>query len=277
MTAPRISITMAYYQRPDLLRNSLWAYHHLHPDRGDVEFVIVDDKSAEALRAQPVVDELSRVLDIKLFYRENKTGCNPAQPINISAKQASGEILVITNPETLPLTPILDQLDAAGVPSESYIIAPCYSVSEEKQRIIAALDPTKPSFVDEVRARLQMNDRQATRDGDDAWYIHPQLFPRALYFFAAMPRADFIEMGGIDEDYQMGYAWEDTDFINRLAMKGTQMSFLNGAVVLHQHHYTSPASEGAVSPDRHENDQLFQTKMAAGQWRVNQGREWGVL
>ena len=276
MTA-RISVTMAYYQRPDLLRNSLWAYHHLHPGRDDVEFVVVDDKSAEELKAKPVVEELRDVLDIKLFYREDKTGTNPAQPINISVKQASGETLVITNPETLPLTPILDQLDAAGVPQGSYMIAPCYSVSEEKQKIIAGLDPTKPSFVDDIRERLQMNDRQAVRDGDDAWYVPPRLCPRALYFFAAMPRADFIDIGGIDEDYQMGYAWEDTDFINRLAMKGTQMSFLDGAVVLHQHHYTSPASEGAVALDRRENDQLFQSKMAARQWRVNEGREWGVL
>lgn len=276
MTA-RISVTMAYYQRPDLIRNTLWAYHHLHPERDDVEFVVIDDKSAEGLKAEPALEELRDLLDIKLFYREDKTGTNPAQPINISVKQASGQIIVITNPETLPLTPVLDQVDAAGVPPGSYLIAPCYSVSEDKQKIIAGLDPTKPSFVEEIRARFQLNDRAATCEGDDAWYIHPRLFPRALYFFAAMPRADFIEMGGIDEDYQMGYAWEDTDFINRLLMRGTQMSFLNDAAVLHQYHYKTPASEGADSLDRKENDGLFHKKMAARQWRVNAGREWGVL
>jgi len=275
---PAISVTMAYYNRPGLLRNTLWAYRHLHDDLSDVEFVIVDDQSEPGLEASPVVEELGDALNVRVLQRVHKVGRNPAVPINASVRNASGDIVIVTNPETMPITPVLDVVrEFSGGLSRRYAVASCYSVSEVKQGIIDGLDPSRPGFVDEIRNRLAPQSRAATFDGDDGWYEHPTFLARGLYFCAAMRRDDFVAVGGIDEDFSAGNAWEDTDFLRRLAENGFEMGHLPGAVCLHQHHYTSPASKKGGPGTGQDNSALYERKAALHVLVANQGREWGVL
>jgi GT2 family glycosyltransferase len=269
---------MAYYNRPELLRNTLWAYRHLHDDLSRFEFVIVDDGSDPGLGADKVVEEFSDSLDAKVFRRTDKRGHNPAVPINASVQKASADIIVITNPEALPLTPVLNAVEqSAPSISGAYLVSACYSLSESSQRVIDALDPTDPSFIESISKGIRLIPRAATFDGDDGWYEHPAFLSRGLYFFAAMPRKDFIAMGGIDEDFQEGSAWEDTDFIRRLVQRNTRMGYLEGAACLHQHHYTKPASTRPHDWSSHDNKALFEQKARRGRTQANEGRRWGRL
>jgi GT2 family glycosyltransferase len=274
---PGISVAMAYYNRPELLRNTLWAYRHLHEDIADYEFIIVDDRSDPGLEAEPVVEEMRDALDVKLIYSSNKVGVNPARPVNISVREARGDVVVITNPETLPVTPVLHSLKAITPQlAGSYVVSPCYSVSREKQRIIDALDPTSPTFVESIAARIELLPRPATEDGGDGWYEHPTFIFRGLYFFGAITKADFVSMGGMDEDFQAGYAWEDTDFIRRLQARRVRFGYLD-SVCLHQNHYSAPASKKHPGGFKQDNRVVCEQKAAAGVLVANIGREWGRL
>ncbi len=274
----KVSVTMAYYNRPALLRNTLWAYRWLHADLDDVEFVIVDDLSDPELAAAPVAEEFAQILDVRVLQRVTKVGRNPAVPINASVLAATGDVVVITNPETMPISPVLDVVRAAaGALSHRYAVALCYSISEGNQAIIDALDPTDPGFVPGVVSRIQPLARAASFDGDDGWYEHPAYLGRGLYFCAAMRRDDFIGVGGIDEDFSAGSAYEDNDFLRRLADNGFEMAHLEDAVCVHQHHYTSPASAKGGPGTEQDNRALYEAKAAEKLLTANVGREWGVL
>ncbi len=280
---PEVSVTMAYFNRPDLLRRTLWAYYHLHGADRPYEFVIVDDKSDDDLRAEPIADELADVMDMKLIYRQHKESVNASVPVNVSVRESSGEILIITNPETMPLTPVLDQMVQArqvlGGMGGKYVVTPCYSVSLENQARLSTLDVRNPDLIAATAEAIVPEARAACFDGDSGWYEHPVYNPRAFYFLAGMLRSDFVDMGGMDEDFANGWGWEDDDFLRRLQLKGTDVMSLPDSVCLHQHHYSSRASEKAYDRQHafEANRAVFEAKSRTQDWRANLQRDWGRL
>jgi len=235
----KISVTMAYYNRPDYLRRTLVAYYNIHRGDPGCEFIIVDDGSRDDLRAALVAKEFEYKLDIKVFYRENKDDINPAVAINSSVKLASEEIVIITNPETIPVTPIIYQLNSDQFQDNEYIIVPCYSIPLQSQNAINQIDVNNEDYVKEVLNFINFNSRGPEFEGDDAWYSH-SIYRYVLFYFTAVIRKKyFFDIGGIDEEFRYGWGYEDTDFVERLQINQPKISFLTDAVCLHQFHYNN--------------------------------------
>ena len=95
-------------------------------------------------------------------------------------------------------------------------------------------------------------------------------------FFMGLPRTDFLDIGGYDEDYT-GVGVEDKDLVERLKWRGGRY-IQAPSMILHLHH-----SRRRIQTDQQEdvrirtqyNRNLFQAKK--GQVVRNQDREWGVL
>jgi glycosyltransferase involved in cell wall biosynthesis len=235
---------MAYYNRPEVLANTLLVYSRLDEYSEPVEIIIVDDGST--LRPQ----RWDPNLNVR-YIRLDRPGTNPCLPFNIAVKAASNDTIVLTNPECLPLHNVGRMEGVKG-----YEVWSCLSMTKAmSEKGFDAVDVLGHPYA-------------ATQDGGEGWYVHPKYNPRPLHFLAAMPRQSFLDIGGFDEDFRMGVAYEDDDFVRRIHLAGLPVT-IRREVVLHQWHYGRTGQEGKSNVGR------AIVKAQEGNRVANQGREWG--
>jgi glycosyltransferase involved in cell wall biosynthesis len=93
-------------------------------------------------------------------------------------------------------------------------------------------------------------------------------------FFLGMKRNEFISIGGYDEEFQGGYCWDDTDFVNRMVANGCKYLKVPGAVV-HLYHPRLRYNLLEVKKLWDKNEKLY--KLKYGEIVRNKDKEWGVL
>ena len=104
----KISIIMAYFNRKDQLKITLETIKS--SKYKNKEIIIVDDNSRIDQRVDLFIDNYRNDLDIKVItIKENeKNWVNPCIAYNIGIKEASGEIIVLQNPEVMHVGDCLD-------------------------------------------------------------------------------------------------------------------------------------------------------------------------
>lgn len=93
-------------------------------------------------------------------------------------------------------------------------------------------------------------------------------------FFIAMNKNEFYYIGGYDEDFQAGFAYDDTNFSNRLTNNGNPYLKVPGSFV-HLYHPRIRLNLDNKDELWNKNRLLHQTKFH--ERFANHGREWGVL
>ncbi len=195
-----ISVCMPYYERQELLDRSLEAYRALYGTIVDIN--ICDDGSETPVHAP----------GCRVHYLPAKKGAlNPCVPINMAVRMAMSDVIVLTNPEILHTTPILqsmfDQLLELG--NMGYITASCKA---EDGRWLA-----HSSIKEGEAGRGYM---------PDGWQFH---------FCAMFHRHLWERTGGFDEDYRPGQAFDDNDWLWRLHRAGADYHHRDDLVVEHTH------------------------------------------
>ncbi len=71
-------------------------------------------------------------------------------------------------------------------------------------------------------------------DTQRGWIQHTEKLNPMLHWFTAIHREWFDAVGGFDEAYREGYAFEDNDFVRRLEAAGTNFIVTNDIVVEHR-------------------------------------------
>lgn len=223
-----ISICMPYWNRRAELMRSLEAYERLYPDL-DIEYSICDDGSPEQLR--DVWPWFRSSVQVTSLPRKTNA-LNPCVPINVAVRQASRDVIVLTNPEIEHRDRVLDKmLDALTGPND-YVMTGC-------------------------------------RDTSGAWYAGP-MSPRApiggrapiprgteLHFCVMMHRALFERAGGFDEEYRDGHAYDDNDWLFRLwALGDVNFKYVDGIV---WHHKGASRSLWKAAP-LERNKAIFERK-----------------
>lgn len=270
-----VSICMAYYNRPQLLRNTLWAYCHLYRNIQNYEFVIVDDGSDSGQEASSVAIEFKGKMNINCIeLGKEKTSNNPAIPINISVKEATGEFIVIQNPECIPMIGMLGEIGLLEVHCGTFMVVPCYAIGGNEQTLINELDPTQPDFLKRVTNTVPILDRPFPVEGEGGWYEHPTIIPRYYYFMAAMKKEDFILIGGIDEDFSEGIAFEDDDFSRRLSLNRIPKQHVYGGLCFHQNHYKKDVVHPSTTEGWERNAALYNKKAMERNLVANVGKDW---
>lgn len=92
-----VSIVMAYYNRKDQLIQTLDCFKELYEGKYNFEVIIVDDKSDDEHDLQSIIYKYKFM--IKLIKISKKEWINPVVPYNIGFSIASGEYIIIQNPE----------------------------------------------------------------------------------------------------------------------------------------------------------------------------------
>jgi hypothetical protein len=241
----RYYIIMPYYKRPEL-RFSLKSYTIFYSGRNDVEIILIEDsKNAEsAVHHEELFNTLKihgGSLNIKVITDPVRS-YNPSTKYNLGVKNASGDIIMLTNPETPHRTDILGVLDKEH-PEDVYNVCSCLAMylSKENQDL----------FNSEFQEHM--------------WYQH-SVHRNALYHFCTvLSKKNYLKIGGFDERYSNGIAYDDDNFVRRVLHGAIQMISRDDLLTYHIEH----PRDYSISSEEYRrlwriNNALWASQLATG-------------
>ncbi len=245
--SPVASIVIPSHKRNHLLRWNLKSL--FSQDLTGVEVIVLDD----SFEADAVCLSITKEYGCRYLHTgSTKDGDHwriPGFAINIAAKQAKGESLVICCAEVYhvgnTIGPLIELSDADTV------VVPRV-IGDDKGKIISLLDNALPIPTNSLRRLKGLNTR--------------------LPFFMSCSREAFVSIGGYDEDFT-GVCWDDNDIADRL-VTGRKYAVANIELVhlFHpRHNYQSPE----IKARWNHNKSIYDSRR--GKIVRNQDREWGVL
>lgn len=199
MTRPTISIIWPYWERFAATQAGLVDMARRYPDEA-LEVLIVDDGSPREPAAGLADFPAPWPIEVITLPRK-EVPKNPCTPINVGARAARGELLLLTNPETTHRAPILEAL------RDETLRAP-------RRWVVAA----------------------AWCPEHEAWHCHSREAPAGYHFCAMIRRQELLDLGGFDERYREGACYDDADLLARLRQAGFDVVFRDDLVV--DHHKT---------------------------------------
>ncbi len=235
----KISIVMAYYNRQNLLDKTMESIRR--SDFTNYEVIIVDDGSDV-----PVVCPDAKIIRIE---KKDKWWTNPCIPFNKGFKEATGDVILIQNPECYHTGDILSYVKD-NIKPNTYLSFGCYALTNEETA----------SFQQGVIPSIGTHSAERVGSG---WYNHSTIRPKAYHFCSAITKEDLARVGGFDERYAKGVAFDDDDFIRTINRIGMNVRIIDSLYVFHQKHthfeFESPA---AYRPLHTLNQTLFNNKYA---------------
>ena len=208
-----ISIIMAYYNRQALLDKTLESLDKSAVK--DYELIIVDDASTV-----PLVCDRAKIIRVE---KKDKWYTCSSVAYNMGFREATGDIVIIQNPECYHVGDILAYVEK-NIKPNTYLSFSCYSINREET--ISFHNGIMPTIIDYVFT-------SHTRNG---WYNHTKYRPVGYHFCSAIMRKDLDWVGGFDERYACGVAFDDDDLIRRIKCMGMDVKIINNPYVIHQHH-----------------------------------------
>lgn len=228
----KVSIVMAYHNRWKQLVTTL---ESINMSMRDVEIIIVDDASDEENSIENYVDPYLNTKVIRINHEE-KTWHNPCIPFNRGFKEATGDVIIIQNPECLHVGDVVDYV-VENIQENKYITFACYSADEEKTERISNLVSLLPNGINGILEPF--NNAHPEADTKNGWYNHSEYNPCALHFCSAIMKKDLERLGGFDEQYAGGFAYEDMAFIRKIREWGFKVEICDNPYVVHQAHEPS--------------------------------------
>lgn len=251
----KISIVTAFYNRRELFLTTLKSIS-ASPHKRDVEIIVVDDASI----AQEQIDDVPSLFDLDITVvkvrSEDKWWRNPCIPFNMAFNRARGEVIIIQNPECVHCGDILGTA-LNQIQPNTYLNFGCYSADQELTRRVQAVDFSAPKPGARLQAALKpMVNRGTVGDAETGWYNHSQHKANRLHFCSAITRQDLEALGGFDDRYANGMAFDDNDLLTRIIRKGMAVKVVDDPFVIHQFHGATNYAGNAPAYQR--NSALFQ-------------------
>jgi len=212
----KYSIIMPYYNRPEL-RFSLDSYRDLYKNRSDFEIVIVEDSknTLDVGMHKILLDTVVKYPELRIkLVQDPKISYNPSSKYNVGVKEASGEIIMLTNPEVPHASDILKFIDSSDM-NNLYIVCACQAVYLSK--IGETFKDCELSFY--------------------MWYQHTQYRDVRYHFCTAISKDNYLNrVKGFDERYCEGIAYDDDNFVKRVVKSGLIILPVDDIVTYHIEH-----------------------------------------
>jgi hypothetical protein len=191
---------MPYWERRAATRATLKGFNALY-DPEEVEVILVDDGSP----TQPWEDE-SIYPNLKVIRLPEKTVAKcPTLPLNVAREHASHDVLAISFPECRHIDQTLKHM---------------WEVLKDEREVVSARVWCETLKI-WLASEFFFNPSQEIPPGT------------ALNFCVMMHASLWDEVGGFDEDYRDGQAFDDNDFLRRILRVGGRYSFAQGARANH--------------------------------------------
>lgn len=234
----KVSIILPYYNRKNLLLNTLKSFEYFYKNN-DVEIIIVDDTSNDDNK----LDAIKSILDVKIIRIEHKTGINPCYPYNVGIRQSSGDIIVLSSPETFHTTNMFDiSNNFAELNDKTYLLFSVFCLTEKniiseilnEQNFdvgIKKFETHIPNFYQNLgEFGYSYNNKYGS------WYLHSKYRNSGLNFFTAITRKKIFEMSGFDERFRFGTGFDDNEFKDRLVETNTKFIYYDNSIGIHINH-----------------------------------------
>lgn len=255
----KISIVMAYFNRKDQLIQTLKSIKK--SKYKNIEIIIVDDNSDQEYKVinfiyipdinngldyQNNIDLGIDNLDIKIIniQESEKKWVNPCIAYNIGFNLASGEIIVIQNPEVMHVGDCLDFI-AKNLQNKDWITFNCYGSPNFKFNNYVA-DLSFSETYSYVNSKIfQIGGNSTGSDKNNGWINHYQQYFVAYHYLAAIHKQDLLEFmdNGFSNDFKDGIGADDDDFIKRLIYHKFNFKInkvhKTNCLAIHLYHYKS--------------------------------------
>lgn len=232
----RASICISTYDRPRMLRQTLKS---IYKQRVPFEFetIVVDDGSPTAV-VQQVCQEFPRATYLKIDREPGMR--NPCVPRNTAYRAAQGEVVIAQSDEVVHVTPDTIRLLVEELVPGHFIIANVF-----------ALSPLGKVWSEYTGPKRQ----------------------KPFFFLGSVYRKDLYAVGGNDEEFRAGPAYDDEWFACCI-MNGLRLRPVYSPRIIGHHQY-HPAVSNLVLEEN--NEKLFQSKYSAavrtGSW-CSSGGSW---
>jgi glycosyltransferase involved in cell wall biosynthesis len=233
---PKVSIVSTYYNRKLELWRTLKTIEK--SSFKDLEYIIVDDGSDPEHRIEGFLDTFS-FLKLKRIEPQDKYYYNPCVPYNMAIAMAQGDIVILQSPECMYIgDPIQYAID--NIVYEQYFVYSCYSLGQNNSLNLSNIDIELP--MDSLEESITMAIGGFTAESCDrigrydSWFTHPVYRAIPYNFLSAMTMKDLRELGGFDERFAEGHAFDDTDFLARIRKKKMKVNIVEKPYCIHQFH-----------------------------------------
>lgn len=260
---------MSYFNRKELLFATLRSFLSTTTKSKDFEVVIVDDNSNEEHKlGQSMFTEFPFSVKLISISKEEKWWYCSSIPINMSVQAASGDVIIIQNPECIHVGDVITH--AISCCEESDMLSyHCLAANDIETKEILKLDTLNEYNLLNCVQNSQSNN----------WYNHRQHRPKAYHFLSAMKRKAFMEMRGFDERYANGVAYDDDEFIHRVRLKNLNIIFVDYPFCIHLLHENFFYKIPNIKELEEINRSLYNgTTLAENKWIANESSKlWGSL
>jgi len=231
----KVSVVMTYHNRRRLLISTLKTIA-TSSMRSQLEVIVVDDGSNEEQRIEALNGISGLVMKIIRIEPENKTWHNSCVPFNMGFEAATGDIIIYQNAECLHMGDVV-KYAAENINEGKYISFACYSADIMALHEINKVNMRKPDYISKINAIIQPTvNAHPANDCLNGWYCHSMYNPCAFHFCAAISQSDLKALGGFDNRYAGGLAYEDMEIIRRIRGRGMSVKIIDEPFVVHQAH-----------------------------------------
>lgn len=268
----RVSVLLPFYNRLPLLRATLDSFQHFYRSR-DLEVVVVDDASDPQHRVEGLVGKYD--FDLRVVRIGEKSGVNPCYPYNVGARAASGDVLVLSSPETVHTADMYRiSEDFTRLDHATYLQFSVFCLTDSRLRSLLLGDspfPDKLSGLEAHKREFYANLGEFGYPYNNrygSWYTHSGIRPTCLNFFSALTRKTYFSLSGFDERFRYGTGYDDEEFKIRVLASGIRPVWLDEAVAIHVDHEVV----GGLSPTT--NFPVFE-RTRSDVYKHND--QWGLL
>ena len=235
-----ISIVTAYFNRKKLFYNTLLRFQTSAIK--DFEVIAVDDGSNEDNRLEDLMDEFTFLKVIRLDP-EKKWYINSCIPFNVGFSAAKGDIIIIQNPECIHYGDILQYVQQNLKPND-YLSFGAYSLDK-----ITTDNINKKNAASFEGLNIMFLSKAINQDGESGWYNHSLYRPKGFHWCTALYKTDLDSLGGFDERFALGVAFDDNELLARIQKKGMNYKLIDEPFVLHQNHFKiDEGSQKSINP-----------------------------
>jgi len=224
---PDLSVLIATYNRAEVLRQTLAAMCALDRERLDVEFVIIDNNSAD--NTAEVIDSFKDRLPIRHLFQP-KQGKSAA--LNLALETAElGDIVVFTDDDVVPAANWLQEVRVATVRwSEVAVFG---------GRIDPLFPDDAPSWVrlpvlQFAYSTHAVSDRDMLYNTDDTGIIGEYPCGSNIWVRRRVVQEGFRFQDALGQGHPSGLSGEDGEFVNSIVRSGKKALYCATAVVKHQ-------------------------------------------
>jgi GT2 family glycosyltransferase len=232
----KISIVTSYYNRKQQFLTTLKTIK-LSKQIDNLEIIVVDDGSSDVQRLDDIINDYPFVKLIRI-EPQDKWYANPCVPFNKAINSATGDIIVLQNPECLHVGDILTNI-VDNLTNDNYITYSVYSADYNATSEIKDYDFNNNDVFDYIKDRLSPFKTQSyVSEGMPCWYNHSIYRPCAYHFISAITKENMDKLNGFDERFANGIGFDDDEFLYRVRKLGLNVEIIDSPFGVHQWHYS---------------------------------------